>query len=696
MDAHPIQWVAPSPLWPELAKPGNGSAPSAFGAPTILRFATDDFMQDFFNLLATDPRQLGGFRAVRETWRGKSAAKTIPTPKKIFALQLQRLGNTLRRASDTGVKPPELSDATALENLKLYQPAHLRYYLVTACLTCQIAGLPDRKVDAGKQQRVGFVVRRLIPPTPDGDEYAWVKTPAGSGWKKVRTQSQDPEDVVLDLEERLPLFPATYQDDDQRSRRLFAGLVPVGRREAYLGSPQISDTSTSQPPGTSSITAVKILLREQVIEPWKALLHQMAAAGGANPSQSPPPANPPPPDGLHASTRSARERAQTISWLILLDFAKWLETYVPELWQSVVSGTRPPPNLKQMGLVFDALQQANLPASLAQAVQWEYDNPTPTVAATLQQIYPLSPPANLLAALAKFGDSSTGLVNTVLEQKLESAEQPYSRNPSDSSSRDAWPDFPFPLADPDSSLSPPLPVVPDLGTLQSDEAQDLSLDDNPSTNATDNSLDQFAVLLVRALAESNATPPAPEIPAAAIPPADQQLGNPFLANLFCLRCVYERPTCGPLHEDVVSDPTEPFELAGFFDPDAPARPIRIGLPIDTTPAGLRKFNKNTAFIMSDVLCGQVKRVKGMTFGDLVLSVLPWPFHQDLPGGDMSPCSSGSPAAPLGTICSLSIPIITLCALFLLIIMVTLLDIIFCWLPFLMICFPLPGFKAKKT
>jgi hypothetical protein len=80
----------------------------------------------------------------------------------------------------------------------------------------------------------------------------------------------------------------------------------------------------------------------------------------------------------------------------------------------------------------------------------------------------------------------------------------------------------------------------------------------------------------------------------------------------------------------VSDPTEPFQLAGFFDPDAPARPIRIGLPLDTTPAGLRKFDKQTALVISDTLCGQLKRLKGITFGDLVRAVLPWPLHRTSP------------------------------------------------------------------
>ena len=48
--------------------------------------------------------------------------------------------------------------------LKLYQPAHQRYYLVTACLVCGIVGLPDRALDSAHQERVSFVVRRLLPP----------------------------------------------------------------------------------------------------------------------------------------------------------------------------------------------------------------------------------------------------------------------------------------------------------------------------------------------------------------------------------------------------------------------------------------------------------------------------------------------------------------------------------------------------
>ena len=118
------------------------------------------------------------------------------------------------------------------------------------------------------------------------------------------------------------------------------------------------------------------------------------------------------------------------------------------------------------------------------------------------------------------------------------------------------------------------------------------------------------------------------------------------------------------------------------------------MPIDISPAGLRKFKKNATLQFSDMLCGKVSKIKKLTFADLVLSVLPWPFHKDLPSvGKPGPCKRGS--TNFGMWCSLSIPIVTLCALILLIIMVALFDIFFKWIPFLFLCLPILGLKGKK-
>jgi hypothetical protein len=158
------------------------------------------------------------------------------------------------------------------------------------------------------------------------------------------------------------------------------------------------------------------------------------------------------------------------------------------------------------------------------------------------------------------------------------------------------------------------------------------------------------------------------------PPFESPKLDPRPDTRYVVRCVYRRPCCGPLHPDVVSDPSQPFAIASFFDLDAPARPIHISLPVDTSIAGLRKAKKNVSFLISNELRAQMERVKD---GKKALK------------GELGSETSFD----LGFICSLSIPIITICALILLMIIISLLNIIFWWLPFFRICFPVPV-KAK--
>ena len=88
----------------------------------------------------------------------------------------------------------------------------------------------------------------------------------------------------------------------------------------------------------------------------------------------------------------------------------------------------------------------------------------------------------------------------------------------------------------------------------------------------------------------------------------------------------------------------------------------------------------------------MQRAKGLGFVDLVRQVLPWPLHKDIDIGAGGGCKSGE--LNIGMICSISIPIITLCALILLMIIVSLLDFIFRWIPWFIMCFPVPGLKGK--
>lgn len=148
--------------------------------------------------------------------------------------------------------------------------------------------------------------------------------------------------------------------------------------------------------------------------------------------------------------------------------------------------------------------------------------------------------------------------------------------------------------------------------------------------------------------------------------------DPSPNTRYRLRCVYQRPRCAPFEEDIISEPTEDFAIAPFFDPDAPARHVRITLPVDTSIAGLRKFQKNVGVLISDKLRKQMSAIGKTPPKDLM---------------------EGKPADgdsfDLGEICSFSIPIITLCAFIVLFIFLIVLNIVFWWLPFLRICLPIP-------
>ena len=145
--------------------------------------------------------------------------------------------------------------------------------------------------------------------------------------------------------------------------------------------------------------------------------------------------------------------------------------------------------------------------------------------------------------------------------------------------------------------------------------------------------------------------------------------DPRPTTRYVVRCLYRRPRHAISCPDVVSAPSTPFAIASFFDIDAPARPVQIALPVDTTIAGLRKAPRNVSVIVSKELRQQMERL-----ADAKLA---------LKG------EAGSAAGvDFGQICSFSLPIITICALLVLMIFVSLLNIVFWWVPFLRICFPL--------
>ncbi len=681
------QWTAPSPLWTEAANANNPAVRAAMQQPAVLRFATDSFMEDFLTMLETDPSRLGGYLAQPETWRAPST-----TPEQIeevprFLRGLNRLRiNASRTLEQTSSLPltkqqsliaKSATGASDAPPLKLYQPAHQRFYLVTACLVCRRPGMPDHALDTNREERAAYVIRRLYQKPNGGaqglEEYAFVATPQGNSWQKIANAAA----TIMPGEERLPLFPVSFDEDDGRRRRVYAGMIPVGKREAYMGAGESTSSSKTggMPAGQTAKTARKIHFRMQIAEPWKSLFVTADAANRIK-TESPPPKDDEPAPDTSVLIKNSREQLQTMSWYILLDLSKYFAQYLPNVWK-VVLKEKPESALANDAErnLYNALKTMTVPQSLKDALT----NPADTLKSSSYQASSVA--SSLLDALQKINDTTDNW-----GAKLESVAVSYDRKTPDPS----WPDFLFPLADPlETPPLPPASINPSPNAAD-ESGEAVALDQTGVSQAVQDQqsrVDKLVALVVRALPDKSQEP-VPPPPLATQPVLDTREGQ------FIIRCIYERPLCGPLDPPVLSEPTPAFQLAGFFDPDAPARPIRIALPIDTSPAGLRKFDKNTAFMISDALCGQMQRMNGITFGDLVLSVLPWPFHKDLslkvPG--VGPCKSGG--VELGMICTFSIPIITICAMILLMIIVLLFDFIFKWLPLFRICFPLPKFKAK--
>jgi hypothetical protein len=684
-----VQWAAPAPLWPIAAGASDITLRrNVLRKPAILRFATDTFMEDFIKLLETDPARLPELVATPETWRGPTTASEPLKPVPIFARKLSRLGLTAARKS--GLAPAIASSLGAAslvsiapiteetEKLKLYQPAHQRYYLVASSLVCGRAGLPDRAINPARQESVTYVLRRMFPPGPlnintplpvfnpaTWEEYAFVSTSTGSRWKRIPKQKQANGGVLLEGEDQLPLFAMNFTEDDGRNRRLVAGLIPVGKREAYMGAGFQKQPEDPEPAVTPQAPPDPrmILFWSQATEPWKKLLEQ-ASTGNKfskgskipeDPNDDPPPLQNLNPKNVAATARSMREEIQTASWYIVLDFATLLEKQTPRVWrhlnnQPPLAG-QPPFTAAETALV-NAISNTAFNLTVLERDEFLRD--------TSYQ------PAQIKTSLR---DALITVKTGPIPNNLEAVKTSYIRKTPDS----LWPDFLFPLADP--LLPGPLP---NLSIVAGADDSDLEKQRKR--------IDALADRIAAALPAQFATK-VPTNPLVSHQPMDMREG------WFAIRCVFSRPECGPIDPPLLSEPTTAFQMAGFFDPDAPARPIRIALPLDTSPAGLRKFDKNTAFMISDMLCGQIDRLKGLSLGDLVLSVLPWPLKKDLSVPDGGPCKSDS-GLEIGMICSLSIPIITICALLLLMIIVSLLNIIFRWLPFFIFCFPLPKLKAK--
>ncbi|WP_197042269.1 hypothetical protein, partial [Sandarakinorhabdus oryzae] len=318
---HDLAWASPRPLW-------RGASQSV--RPQILRFADDDFMERVLHLLDTDPARIADLVARPETWRdppqasdpSADAARHVPLPAVMKANRRQRF---------LGRVPSPIPPVTA--TLKLWQPAHQRHYLVAGSLACALPGLPEHQL-AGGHERVGFVLRRLI----SGNEHAWIADEGGGRWQRVN-------DGLAPGEELLPLFPLRHADSEGRNRTLWAGLVPVGRREAYLSGP-INSTVVSLAAGqraaldpppvpapTPSVMGRLTDLRLTVFEPWKAMITAATRAAGALDKTKG--------DECRLRAFASNIDFQMQSWLLLLDLRRWIAAHLNEVARAIAGGAPP-------------------------------------------------------------------------------------------------------------------------------------------------------------------------------------------------------------------------------------------------------------------------------------------------------------------------------------------------------------------
>jgi hypothetical protein len=458
--------------------------------------------------------------------------------------------------------------------------------------------------------------------------------------------------------------------------------VPVARREAYLGAavnrtPQrlvdgqlAALAPAATPPPRPSTLARQSEFRMDVIEPWKAMIRSALAAADEISKDSEA-------DDGQRQTRvhEANLRLQMQSWLVLTDLARILAEHLDTVAGAIAASSAAGLTGARRDLYdflardLSAADAAALTNGLRRAGSGSNSRPYRTSIAAALIDLTAAAIANLEASTSFYTGTTDG----------------------------AWPGFHALLAGigSDGAATPgsiralgPFRFAP--GLAAADRAELLA---PPSAVAGFdlNDLERLATLFGRCLT--------PEVETSARPlPFAQQLAQTMAetvndSGLFCLRFVHLNADCGPLHPPTLSAASVPFALAGFFDSDAPARPLRISLPLDVSPAGMRKHARGTAFVLSDMLCGQVQRAKGLGLIDLIRQVLPWPLHKDINIGDGPGCKDGD-GVDIGMICSLSIPIITICALILLMIIVSLLDFLFRWLPWFVMCFPVPKLRAK--
>jgi hypothetical protein len=147
--------------------------------------------------------------------------------------------------------------------------------------------------------------------------------------------------------------------------------------------------------------------------------------------------------------------------------------------------------------------------------------------------------------------------------------------------------------------------------------------------------------------------------------------------VYVIRTVYDYAPGDPFCPPIISTlPTRPFELAKAFDPDAPARLVRLEAP-SIKPRDLRKYARGVGIEMSPDLHKLASCMSGDNMDDVITSIEDCEDNEE--GGGLS----------IQMICTFSIQIIFLVAFIVMFIFLISLNFIFYWLAYLRICLPIP-------
>ena len=695
-----IEWHSPSFVWEEALKDISDKNFKRFNQPTILRFDSDTFMEELLEQLKTDPSGLTDTVACFETWSNKRSG---------------------------WLSEEELQSARIP---KLYQPAHGFFYLVTSSLVCRKPVFPDKNIDTRNGEHVSFVIRRLVKAEKNENgsilyhEYARVVNDQGTGWRRVNNKDGERTAIYND-EERVPLFSMNFTMDG-KTRRVLAGLIPVANREKYQASPKFTSLGNQPEPGSISdqrialfntriVNALKVLRKTPktkeggvtILEDKQArtifiqIILDMAEFLKSN---------------MDVVWRSLSENTEILDMgpnKNLSDMLKNSTFYADDSWRDVlikdeealipiVNDLRlkdplnpedSPQPAEYIQTIIDRLDPEDLKSLVMGALALDPIDPrlmqfedhiadtlvnlreTIAVKSALSDEQARQAFSFILLDFAQFlhehlsdvwnaiildnwtegDDDKKTLYDTIVQAGL------YGQYHLDDALRGVWDNKAGAIT---GQMADPL-----YGGLTGDiivnTIQNLGI---VGTDCRHNSL--LYEQVINALGTFTAVVENGEEGAVSdkIDKAD--------GSLYQIYCVYDRPSCPDIYSRIVSIPTLPFQLAPFYDPDAPSRPVKIPMPIDTSISALKKYPRNVSVLISRELRNQMERVDSIKMSDL--------DNEDI---------NDKGTFDLGMVCSFSIPIITICALILLMILVQSLNIIFWWLPFFKVCLPL-NLKAE--